>query len=127
MALGGCLMGPAVASASAPRHSLAPSRNPAPACTRRLRSHHARHQAGGRRAALSAAAAGGGGGGGSGAAGGGSGASEEESSVDAAFAAVQSCMALFTTRQSSDDLDNVVEFLPEAVIDRLLERKRAKR
>lgn len=37
-------------------------------------------------------------------------------------------MALFLAeRQSQRDLDPVVEFLPEAVIDRLLERKRAKR
>ncbi|EFN59604.1 hypothetical protein CHLNCDRAFT_56464 [Chlorella variabilis] len=35
-------------------------------------------------------------------------------------------MALFLARQHSSDLDSVVEYLPEAVIDRLLERKAAK-
>ncbi|KAL4447540.1 hypothetical protein ABPG75_004759 [Micractinium tetrahymenae] len=51
-----------------------------------------------------------------------------EESAEAAFAAAQACMALFCeARQSQRDLDSVVAFLPEAVIDRLLERKRAKR
>ena len=116
--LWGCLAaGPAVATAApARRLSPAPCCTPRPACSRSssLPSRRVCQQEGCRRAARLAA-------------GGGGGASEEESSVEAAFAAVQSCMLVFTTRQSSGDLDNVVEFLPEAVIDRLLERKRAKR
>lgn len=50
----------------------------------------------------------------------------QEESAEAAFATVQRCMALFLARQHSSDLDSVVEYLPEAVIDRLLERKAAK-
>ncbi|KAL4434663.1 hypothetical protein ABPG77_002786 [Micractinium sp. CCAP 211/92] len=53
--------------------------------------------------------------------------SPSEESAEAASAAAQECMALFfASRQSQRSLDPVMEFLPEAVIDRLLERKRAK-
>jgi hypothetical protein len=36
-------------------------------------------------------------------------------------------MELFMSRSSGADLDSLVEYLPEAVIDRLLERRAAKR
>jgi hypothetical protein len=48
-------------------------------------------------------------------------------SAEAAFAAAQSCMDLFLSRRRSCDLDAVINYLPDTVIDRLIERKRAKR
>jgi hypothetical protein len=75
--------------------------------------------------AVAAAAAGNGGAGaGSGAGSGGS--SSEPDSAERAFQTVQSCMELFISRKQASDLDSIVEYLPEGVIDRLLERKRAK-
>ena len=50
-----------------------------------------------------------------------------EASPDAAFAACEACMALLRApRLSPADLDAVVAYLPDTVIDRLLERKRSK-
>lgn len=48
-------------------------------------------------------------------------------SAEAAFATAQRVMDLFMSRSGDADLDSVVEYLPEAVIDRLLERRAAKR
>ena len=47
-------------------------------------------------------------------------------SPDAAFATCQSCMDMFCERQQSSDLDTIVAYLPDTVIDRLIERKRSK-
>lgn len=55
----------------------------------------------------------------------GGGASRSGESSEAAFAAVQACMDLL--QRPDRDLDALVAFLPDTVIDRLIERKRAKR
>lgn len=50
-----------------------------------------------------------------------------EASSDAAFAACEACMALLRApRSTAADLDALVAYLPDTVIDRLLERKRSK-